>query len=278
MAEANPRQQHHTTSLSLPQASGVLCLTLKPPDTSLVLMGSCPRCTKRHSPSWSGLEVEALLELWGQEEAQQDPRARRRNADIYNWMEQILDNSKHPLWTFEQIQCKVKELWLSYVYVSGPSEAGPHTCAYYTQLHCILGDEEDDASSPIVETGLWTPVVVQMEQEQEGEGQPARQAEEETSPTVPLPLELVAASQDVSQAASDAGDKSSAGPVWSEGPASPPLQAATGQGTHRCARIQAAACDGHQVHGADSGREGLHQPLMAPTCLGPVHGVVRSLW
>lgn len=181
----------------------------------------------------SGPEVEALLELWGQEEALQDPWARRRNAEIFGWMARALAEHGHPLRTFEQVWSKVKELWLSCVRAGECLGAGPHSCPYYSQLHCILVDEEE-TSSMIVDTGLGSPVIAHPEQEHKREGQPAAPAEdEETSPIITLSLEPLPGSQEVSQASSEAGEGSSAG---SEGPASPPMPPARVWGTQRCAR------------------------------------------
>ncbi|XP_074853972.1 glutamine amidotransferase-like class 1 domain-containing protein 1 isoform X2 [Carettochelys insculpta] len=69
-----------------------------------------PWGSKRRAPSFSEAEIQALLDLWAKEESLQDPKTRRRNAEIYSRMASALAQQGHPPRSLEQVRSKVKEL------------------------------------------------------------------------------------------------------------------------------------------------------------------------
>ncbi|XP_075779258.1 uncharacterized protein LOC142827537 [Pelodiscus sinensis] len=184
------------------------------------------RGTKRHAPCWSIAEVKALLDLWGQEGALQEPRSRYRNADIFGRVARALTEQGHPARTLEQVRAKVKELRLAYVRASEGGGAGSDTCPHYKCLHALLGDTTVEGPSPLVDTGLCTSVVRPPDLKEEGDLTTTSKEEgEDRTATITLHLKPVPSSQDISRALSEAGDVSSAGPAGSDGRSSPVLPA-----------------------------------------------------
>ncbi|XP_075785288.1 uncharacterized protein LOC142829492 [Pelodiscus sinensis] len=180
------------------------------------------RGTKRRAPCWSTAEVTALLDLWGKEEALQDPKSRRRNAHIFSQMAQALAAQGNPAWTLEQVPAKVKDLRLTYVWASNRGGGGVTACPHYLHLQRILGDK--GASSLL--TQVDTAVVQPRELEEEKEGDRSTDEEEVAEDSSQTPPSWPSSSQDVSRASSESGEGLSVGPPVSEGPSSliPPAQ------------------------------------------------------
>ncbi|XP_075788868.1 uncharacterized protein LOC142829999 [Pelodiscus sinensis] len=192
--------------------------------------GDPAKGSKRRAPSWSGAEIKSLLELWGEEEALQALKSRRRNADIYGRMAEALAQKGHYPRTQDQVRSKVKELRQGYAKAreeSSRSGAAPHYCPYYPELDQILGGSAE-ARTPrrFVQSGLADPVVDAPERELQHSGDGDMGPEEEdTEETATLTLEPVTQTSEASQASSGAGEEAAAGPAVEEGrstPAPPP--------------------------------------------------------
>ncbi|XP_074853970.1 glutamine amidotransferase-like class 1 domain-containing protein 1 isoform X1 [Carettochelys insculpta] len=182
-----------------------------------------PWGSKRRAPSFSEAEIQALLDLWAKEESLQDPKTRRRNAEIYSRMASALAQQGHPPRSLEQVRSKVKELRQGYARARdavGCSGAEPPSCPYYWELHRILGRGDTSPPCHSLDLGLKGPLVVKEEEEdQPPEGQP-QEPESETSSLVTA-LDPGPGSQDTSCASSELGEGSSTGPALSEGRATP---------------------------------------------------------
>ncbi|XP_075777467.1 uncharacterized protein LOC142827188 [Pelodiscus sinensis] len=173
---------------------------------------------KKRAPAWSGTEVLTLLELWGEEEAVQARHTRRRNASIYGHMAQGLADKRHHPRILQQVRAKVKELRQGYMKAreqSSASGAAPVHCTYYQELDRILGGQEPMSAPVLVKTGLHTPVQqsrqeVPMEDVEEEEEE---EEEDQTEDILTLTLQPVPETQEASQAPSDAGEGTSAGPT-----------------------------------------------------------------
>ncbi|XP_075756624.1 uncharacterized protein LOC142818742 [Pelodiscus sinensis] len=153
------------------------------------------------------------LELWGEEEAVQALHTRRRNASIYGRMAQGLADKGHHPRTLQQVRAKVKELRQGYMKAreqSSASGAAPVHCTYYQELDRILGGEEPMSAPVLVQTGLHTPV---QQSRQEVPREDVEEEEEQTEDTLTLTLQPVPEMQEASQAPSDAGEGTSAGPA-----------------------------------------------------------------
>ncbi|XP_075791032.1 uncharacterized protein LOC142830391 [Pelodiscus sinensis] len=168
-------------------------------------------------PSWSLGELEALLDLWEEEEALHDTRC------IFNRMAQALSHQGHPARTLKQVRAKVKELLLDYVWASEGQGTGANSCPHYQWLHWILGQAAPHGPSVPVDTCRCPPRHQAREAGEEDE--PASGSEDEGS-TVTLQAETLSGSHDVSHASSEAGEGSTAGPSRSGGPSSPVAAAA----------------------------------------------------
>ncbi|XP_075772103.1 uncharacterized protein LOC142824234 [Pelodiscus sinensis] len=211
-----------------------------PPGPSSEPSGDPTRGSKRRAPSWSGPELKTLLELWGEEEALQALKSRRRNADIYGRMAETLAQKGHYPRTQDQVRSKVKELRQGYVKAredSSRSGAAPHSCPYYTELDQILGGGEARTPRRLVQSGLVDPVVDAPEQDPEQSGDGDMVPEEDSEETATLTLEPVTQTPEASQVSSDAGDEAAAGPAVQEGRSTPAPPPSRGHGSRRHRRV-----------------------------------------
>ncbi|XP_075779510.1 zinc finger and SCAN domain-containing protein 20-like [Pelodiscus sinensis] len=163
------------------------------PGPSTEPSGDPAKGSKCRAPSWSGAEIKSLLELWGEEEALQALKSRRRNAEIYGRMAEALAQKGHYPRTQDQVRSKVKELRQGYAKAreeSSRSGAAPHYCPYYPELDQILGGSAE-ARTPrrFVQSGLADPVVDAPERElqQSGDGDMVPEEEEEARRRRPSP-------------------------------------------------------------------------------------------
>ncbi|XP_075793230.1 uncharacterized protein LOC142830638 [Pelodiscus sinensis] len=216
-----------------------------PPGPSREPSGDPARGSKRRAPSWSGPELKTLLELWGEEEALQALKSRRRNADIYGRMAEALAQKGHYPRTQDQVRSKVKELRQGYVKAreeSSHSGAAPYYCPYYSELDQILGGG-GEARTPrrFVQSGLADPVVDAPEQDPEHSGDGDMVPEEDSEETATLTLEPVTQTPEASQVSSGAGDEAAAGPAVQEGRSTPapPPSPSRGHGSRRHRRVYA---------------------------------------
>ncbi|XP_075787045.1 uncharacterized protein LOC142829695 [Pelodiscus sinensis] len=214
-----------------------------PPGPSREPSGDPARGSKRRAPSWSGPEIKTLLELWGEEEALQALKSRRRNADIYGRMAEALAQKGHYPRTQDQVRSKVKELRQGYVKAreeSSHSGAAPYYCPYYSELDQILGGG-GEAHTPrcFVQSGLADPVVDTPEQDPEHSGDGDMVPEEDSEETVTLTLEPVTQTPEASQVSSGAGDEAAAGPAVQEGRSTPAPPPSRGHGSRRHRRVYA---------------------------------------
>lgn len=188
------------------------------------------------------MEILSLLELSGEEATLKDPRSQRRNADIYGLLDEALAERGHHPRTLDQVRSKVKELCQGYARArecSSRSGAGPNLCPYYEELHRILRGGEALSPPITVDSGLETPVVAQPEllDDDEEEDKQQLQKEEDMASTVTLTLEPVPQALDISQASSDTGEGSSAGPAFAEGRSTPSEAAARPRGSRKDRRV-----------------------------------------
>ncbi|XP_075788973.1 uncharacterized protein LOC142830019 [Pelodiscus sinensis] len=215
-----------------------------PPGPSTEPSGDPARGSKRRAPSWSGPELKTLLELWGEEEALQALKSRRRNANIYGRMAEALAQKGHYPRTQDQVRSKVKELRQGYVKAreeSSHSGAVPYYCPYYSELDQILGGS-GEARTPrqFVQSGLADPVVDAPEEdpEQSGDGDMVPE-EEDSAETATLTLEPVTQTPEASQVSSGAGEEAAAGPAVQEGRSTPAPPPSRGHGSRRHRRVYA---------------------------------------
>ncbi|XP_014426747.2 uncharacterized protein LOC106731673 isoform X2 [Pelodiscus sinensis] len=169
------------------------------------------RSPKQRIPQWGRAEVEALLDLWAQEEALHDPWSLCPNANIFSRMAQNLAAQGFPSRTREQVWSTVKKLCQVYMKASGGGGAGADTCPHYDRLHAILGKKAVQGPSP--------------PEEEVGDLTTSSKDEGEDLPST-LQLESGHIGWDVSLSSCEAGEGSSAGAAGSEGSASPAAAAA----------------------------------------------------
>ncbi|XP_075753461.1 uncharacterized protein LOC142818328 [Pelodiscus sinensis] len=167
-----------------------------------------PRGRKRRAPSWTPRELEALLDLWEEEEGLHDLQSRRRNAELYTRMARNLAQQGHPSRNCEQVRSKVKELRLGYVRATEGRGAGPDACPYFERLNSFLGEPAPQGPAVPVDTCQHPPIIRPTEPEEEDESGGA--SGEEAS---------VATQQAPSSSSSVAGEEPTAGP--STRPATP---------------------------------------------------------
>ncbi|XP_075793234.1 uncharacterized protein LOC142830642 [Pelodiscus sinensis] len=167
-----------------------------------------PRARKRRAPSWTPRELEALLDLWEEEEGLHDLQSRRRNAELYTRMARNLAQQGHPSRNCEQVRSKVKELRLGYVRATEGRGAGPDACPYFERLNSFLGEPAPQGPAVPVDTCQQPPIIRPTEPEEEDESGGA--SGEEAS---------VATQQAPSSSSSVAGEEPTAGP--STRPATP---------------------------------------------------------
>ncbi|XP_075781588.1 uncharacterized protein LOC142828058 [Pelodiscus sinensis] len=160
-----------------------------------------PRGRKRRAPSWSPRELEALIELWKEEEGLHDLHSRRRNADLYTRLAQNLAQHGHPSRNCEQVRSKVKELRLGYVRATEGRGAGPDACPYFAELHSFLGEPAPQAPPVPVDTCQRPPINRPTEPEEADDSGSA--SGEEAS---------VATQQAPSSNSSEDGEEPTAGP------------------------------------------------------------------
>ncbi|XP_075796335.1 uncharacterized protein LOC142831079 [Pelodiscus sinensis] len=119
----------------------------------------------------------------------------------------LADKGHHPR-TLQQVRAKVKELRQGYMKAreqSSASDTAPVHCTYYQELDRILGGQEPMSAPVLVQTGLHTPV------QQSRQEVPREDVEEEEQMEDTLTLTLQPVPE--TQAPSDAGEGTSAGPA-----------------------------------------------------------------
>nr|XP_025046190.1 uncharacterized protein LOC102463117 [Pelodiscus sinensis] len=140
--------------------------------------------------------------------------------------EGLAKKGHHPR-TLDQVWAKVKELRQGYARAhehSSTSGEAPQHCAYFQELDRILGDEEPFSTRVLVESGLQTPIQHCQKVDEDNPEEQQLQDEEEEDPNrsvVSLTLEPVPQSQEASQAFSDPGEGTSAGPARADQHATP---------------------------------------------------------
>nr|XP_025039621.1 uncharacterized protein LOC112545522 [Pelodiscus sinensis] len=156
----------------------------------------------------------------------------------------LSDKGHHPR-TLQQVRAKVKELRQGYVKAreqSSASGAASAHCAYYNELDCILGGQEPMSAPVLMQTGLHTPV---QQNWQEVPREDVEEEEEQTEDTLTLSLQPVPETQEASQASSNAGEGTSAGPTAADCRATPVPPPTRSHSTRRHWRAYNDLLQGH---------------------------------
>ena len=105
--------------------------------------------------SWSDREVQVLINIWGEENIQQELDGAVRNKTVFQKKSKTMEEEGFQR-DWQQCRTKVKNLKREYRIVkdhNGETGRGRKTCKFYRELDTILGNRPATAPTFLLDSG-----------------------------------------------------------------------------------------------------------------------------